>query len=120
MAQLRILRNFWQRQPLEDAFDVQAGAAAQYRHFPEGCYVVICCAVVAQVFVKVVFVSGRAYVYEMDRDIAIFLKVLSGSEVHAAVHLTGVGTYDLSVDRACKLYGPPGLARGCRSGYDYK
>ena len=100
--------------------DIEAGTPAEDRDAAPGEDVLVRPFEVLLVLVDIVAGTGGGDVDQMIRDIPVFSEILPGADVHAAVHLAGVGREDLgAVARQEGVQGmgePDGIARLARCG----
>ena len=99
--------------------DVKPGAATQNRSLASVTDVFVGIFKGLLPLVEVESCASGHNVYKVIRDIAIFIQVLSGPDVHAAIDLTGIGGEDFTVAAFVRqLHGEARLSGGGGSKHD--
>ena len=118
LPQFLIHGNVGHPHSIEGVLHIHSCASAKHRHFSALPHFSLGRVIVAEKFLKIIFVSGLAYVYEMiphwlAAAFPVLVKVFACADVHAAIHLPRVGTDNLALNGTSRRHSFACLA-ACR------
>ena len=108
----------------QHSLDIQSCSTTQYRALAACHDVIVCLTEILKIAVKVISLPRLSNINKVIGNLLavnfVVSQVLACSDIHTAIHLTGVSGKYLATDSCCQLCGNACLAAGCRTCYDNK
>ena len=106
----------------QHSLDIQSCSTTQYRALAACHNVIVGLTEILKIAVEVVSFSRLSNINKVIGNLLavnfVVSQVLACSDIHTAIHLTGVSGKYLATDSCCQLCGNACLAAGCRTCYD--